>query len=467
MKSRDAKDVARLIVTSGPSSDARSGASDIGAPAAGSSGAGAYALPASALLPSAHEPLGDGDYRSALQLEHAEHEDASISLYVHLPFCPSRCLTCDQHSTVSHDTREIDRYLDTLEREVTLVADPLGGRRQLQQLHLGGGTPNYLSDIQLARLVDIIEQRFVINSETEASLEANAQRASHTQLALLHGLGFRSLNLEVRDLDAHVQQALGRSQSLPIIRDVVDSARDIGFDRIGTDLVYGLPRQTVASMERTLSDLLSINPDRISCSAFQRRADSFEHQRAIDSADLPSLGDRVAMFSRIVDALCGDDYQWIGLDCFARPHDPIVAAQEAGTLHRNWIGYTPHAGRRVLGIGNSSVSDLTSIRVRNHTSVDRWQYHINRGELPVAEGEILDRGQRAQRYALSDLMCNLQSNAVEPLFGNDDNAVLHNLVDEGLLERDDDTVAVTERGRFMLHGLWGDSSPAERWACAI
>lgn len=408
-------------------------------------------------------PVSSGDYHSALQVERAEHGSEEISLYVHLPFCPSRCLTCDHHSSVTHDGREIDRYIDGLEREIQILSAEMGGRRTLQQLHLGGGTPNYLSETQLVRLVGIIEQNFTLTDRTDTSLDANAHRASYTQLGLLHGLGFRSINLEIRDLDPQVQEAVGRSQSLEVIRDVVDSARELGFERISTDLVYGLPRQSAGSIQRTLEQLLALNPDRISCFAHSRRQNTFEHQRAVDASLIPSLADKVAMFSRIVDTLSDQNYQWIGLDCFSRQDDPIALAQREGVLHRNWIGYTAHSGRSVVGVGNGAVSDLSSITIRNHPAIDRWRDALQLGELPVAEGELLSQRDREHRHALSDLMCNLQSNNLHPLLGEKPSPAVQSMLDEGLLELDEGLMTVTQHGRFMLHRLWGDSSPAYRW----
>lgn len=422
-----------------------------------------YAL-ATSLLPGGG-PVSDEDYQSALRLERSEHGDEALSLYVHLPFCPSRCLTCNHQTTVTHDARDIDRYIDTLEREMALMADQLGTRRSLQQLHLGGGTPNYLSEIQIVRLMGIVERHFALTSETEASLDANAHRASHAQLSLLHGLGFRAINLEVRDLNPEVLSAVGRSQSLAVIRDVVDSAREIGFNRVSTDLVYGLPMQTPTSIGETLQQLLTLNPDRIHCFAYSRRQDTFEHQRAVDVSMLPSLGDKLASFSRIVDTLCSASYQWIGLDCFALERDPIAAAQKEGTLHRNWIGYTPQHGRRVIGVGSSSVTDLSAISVRNHNSIEHWRQAVEAGRLPAREGELLSREQREQRYALSDLMCNLESSSIEPLFGVEDDdctQTLRTLVDKGLLELDGSHVSVTEEGRFTLHRIWGDAAAGHR-----
>jgi oxygen-independent coproporphyrinogen-3 oxidase len=366
---------------------------------------------------------------------------------------------------VSHDHRQIDHYLDALEREVTIVSERLGGRRRLQQVHLGGGTPNYLSDIQLVRLVDILDRRFIIDEATETSLEANAHRASLSQLTLLHGLGFRNLNLEVRDLDEKVQETLGRHQSLPVVRDVVENARNIGFTSVSTDLVYGLPCQTASSITRTIKQLLSLEPDRVACYTYSRRPDRFQHQRAVDQTQMPSLADKVAIFSRIVDGFCGDGYEWIGLDCFARPDDRIAQAHKAGQLHRNWIGYTAQPGRSILGFGSSSVSELSTICVQNHPDIEAWRERLEQGELPVRAGQIMSPAARARRHALSDLMCNLQIDNAEQLTrdGEEGDPALLALRDDGFVEISGNRVSITEAGRYSLHQLWGDSSPSYRW----
>ncbi|WP_439106997.1 radical SAM protein [Congregibacter sp.] len=408
--------------------------------------------------------VSHNDYIAALEDEKRNLGEA-LSVYIHLPFCPSRCLSCDHQTTVSHDHKQIDRYLDKLEVEVELVTEHLGKGRRLQQLHLGGGTPNYLSEVQLVRLVDILDKHFTIDAQTESSLEANAQRASVAQLSLLHGLGFRTLNLELRDLDPTVQQALGRHQSLPVIRDVVDNARQIGFETIATDLVYGLPMQSAASVQRTVDELLALAPDRISCYTYSRRANLFQHQRAIDSAQLPSIADKVAIFSRIVDKFCGSDYEWIGLDCFAREQDSISEAHRNGTLHRNWIGYTAQSGRGVIGFGSSSMTDLSSICVQNHANIDQWSESIERGELPMSAAARLSPNVRARRHALSDLMCNLHLNDDQHtlLDPNQEYPAIKALTEEGLIEVEGNRLTMTEAGRYTLHQAWGDSSPVYRW----
>ena len=408
--------------------------------------------------------MTDAEYASALDVERLNDEQ-DVSVYIHLPFCPSRCLTCDHQTTVTHDSRQIDLYLDTIEKEMDLVTAHAGNGRRLQQLHLGGGTPNYLSEVQLVRLVEIIDRHFIIDDNTETSLEANAHRASVSQLSLLHGLGFRGLNLEVRDLDPHVQELLGRHQSASVIRDVVDNARSIGFNTVSMDLVYGLPQQTPSTIKGTVARLLTLDPDRVSCYTYRRRPERFQHQRAIDERDMPSLADKVSIFSRVVDGLSEAGYDWIGLDCFAKPADRISVAQRAGTLRRNSIGYTAQSGRRVIGFGSSSSSDLSTIAVRNHNGIEHWRGCIDRGELPVSRGQALSAHLRAKRHALSDLMCNLKLHDFDEILANDEEgeSAIGSLERDGLVEISGRHVQVTEQGRYALHQLWGDASPSYRW----
>jgi len=402
-----------------------------------------------------------GEYSKALQVERAR-EGEDLAVYVHLPFCPSRCLTCDNQTTVSHESRQVDRYIDALEREIRLVTDHLGTNRRLQQLHLGGGTPNYLSDLQLVRLIDILDQHFTMDDDTDTTLEANAHRASFTQLTLLHGLGFRGLNLELRDLDPRVQDALGRRQSLTVVRDVVESARAIGFSRVSTDLVYGLPRQTAASMRSTIEKLVALEPDRISCSTYARRPEAFRHQSAVDKGQLPSLGDKVAIFSRIVEGLGDAGYEWVGLDCFARPEDDIARAHRSGDLRRNWIGYTARQGRSLLGLGSSAGSELSTFSTRNTCSVDAWREALEGDRLPLETATPLNPKLHERRHALSDLLCNLQRDASlsAALGAPRDGSLVQCLEEDGLIEVDRDIVSVTDTGRATLNQLWGSTSPA-------
>ena len=415
-----------------------------------------------------HDDVVTGEqYALALHNRGSTDRESSVSIYIHLPFCPSRCLSCDHNTTVTHDSAEIDRYLDALEREMALVTERIGSGRNLLQLHLGGGTPNYLSDHQLVRLVDIIEHNFTIVDTTETSLEASPKRTSYSQLALLRGLGFRRINFEVRDLDPDVQMALGRSQSLSILHDVFDGARQVGFETISMDLVYGLPSQSLASIRRTLHQVVELGPDRISCFSYSRRPGAFAHQRALNVGTMPSLGDKMAMFNSIVQSLEVNNYRWVGLDCFARCDDSLSVAQLQHRLHRNWIGYTLHDSADLYGFGTNAVSELSSLYVQNHLLLPDWHEALQYSSLPIRGGMHLSTADRERRNAMTDLMCNLELRDFASLVSNDnENSALHQLHQDGLVDLSAERVAVTDHGRHVLHQLWGDASPLYRWAGA-
>ncbi len=208
--------------------------------------------------------LDSAEYEDALE-EIAQHPDETLSLYIHIPFCPGRCLYCACNTTVTHDTGWIDRYLDALDQEMALVNQHLQGQHDVLQLHLSGGTPNYLNDSQLTRLTEIVERRFRIIPDTDLSIECDPRRASAGQLDLLHALGYRRVTFGVQDLDPRVQRAIGRMQSIDLIRDVYAMARETGLETIGFDLNYGLPEQNEASFQDTLDANGELAPERLAC----------------------------------------------------------------------------------------------------------------------------------------------------------------------------------------------------------
>jgi oxygen-independent coproporphyrinogen-3 oxidase len=390
---------------------------------------------------------------------------AAPAVYIHLPFCPSRCLSCDRFTTVTHSTQSIDSYLDNLDREMEAHAERVGEGRFLAQLHLGGGTPNYLTEPQLLRLISTVERYFRIAPSTEMSIEASPSRSSESQFQLLRGLGFDSIKFQVRDLDAGVQRAIGRSNSFAVLEDVFRSARDAGIAALGIDLMYGLPEQTVVSIRRTADALIELSPDRISCHAFSKRQGEFLHQSAISGSTLPSLADRLILFNAVIDRLEAAHYQWVGLDSFMRSHDRLAIAQQENRLHRNWIGYNLHGGATVFGFGASAISEVGTACVRNFSGVDDWQAALARDELPVRGGVALSEREQAYRRAISGLLCNMQLESGSALadFGGAAQD-LEALQQQGVLRVEKDRIAVTPEGRIMLHHTCGHNTREYAWA---
>ncbi len=410
-----------------------------------------------------HDHYGAEDYSRALA-EVAQRPMETLSLYVHIPFCAGRCLYCGCSTTVTHDSERMDSYLDTLDREMAMVAERINGDRDLLQVHLAGGTPNYLSEAQLTRLTEMLERRFHLVPETERSIECDPRRASAGQLELLHALGFRNVGFGVQDLDPDVQRAIGRIQSEELIRDVYWLAREIGFDSIGFDLIYGLPLQTQATFARTIDTVVELAPDRVACFGYARRTIDGPHQHAIDVHELPTSADRDRLFRNAVASFTGAGYAWIGLDSFALETDDLALAQAEGRLHRNCIGYTATPSAHLAGLGAGAIGELRGACVQNEPDLHRWQQTVLAGRIPVNRGHKLSEQDRRRRDAISHLICNLvlpRHLADDCL--DDEYRRLAAYAGDGLVEALPDRLRVTEAGRFFLRELCTDHDAYFHW----
>lgn len=397
--------------------------------------------------------ISQQDFREALDTR-IDAGKSTSSFYVHLPFCPVRCLNCDNNAVITHEAAPIDRYLDSLERELTMVSQTAGNSRPLQQIHLGGGSPNYLNDRQLVRLMAMIDDCFNIDDNTEMSLDANPKRTSPSQLALLGNLGFDRIHFGLRDLDPKVQLAIGRTTSKEMIRDVFETAREAGFSTIGVDMMYGLPCQTEDGLKRSVEELIALLPDRIACTAYSRRTLDRNHQVAIDQCTMPSLADKLSLFNALVDGF-STDYDWIGLDNFARHDDELSKAQAERRLHRTWLGYSHLPPTDLFGFGTNAVTDLRAICVQNHLQPKQWHEAIGSGDFPIRGGVHLRAEHRLKRNAIRGLMCNMEIEDYSALMGSDEatERTWAGYATDGLLSITPEAMRLTPQGRYLLPHL--------------
>lgn len=399
------------------------------------------------------ESFKPSEYRNALKTI-ASRRDEAISVYIHIPFCPVRCLYCGCNTTVTHSSERIDHYLDHLEREMALVCDLIGDKRELLHLHLGGGTPNYLNDAQLVRVMEMVDRHFRILGETDTSIECNPRRASVGQLTLLRGLGFRRISFGVQDLQPQVQKAIGRIQSAEMVRDVYGMAREAGFECIGFDLVYGLPYQTAKSFQATIDEIIDLGPDRVACFPYAHIPEQRPHQHAIDSARLPSKLDRLTLFHHAVSRFTRSGYSWIGLDSFVLDTDELAVAQEQGRLGRNCVDYTTAPADQLISFGMGAIGDIDGLLVQNHDSIAAWQNAVAEGQLPVANGHRLDESERLRRATIVQFICNLKVPVALARMGLPrEYARRDEYLDYGLIEIDEEYIRITPRGRYYLHSL--------------
>ncbi len=380
--------------------------------------------------------------------------DAPLALYVHLPFCASRCLYCGCNATVTTRTEIVDRYLGRLYRELDMLARAIGDRPRVVEMHWGGGTPNFLSNPQIEALFSRLHDIFGIDARTECSVEADPRLVTREQLRTFRQLGFSRISYGVQDVDGAVQEAIGRIQPVDMVRACVDMARDEEFSGLNLDLIYGLPRQTPDSFGHTIDTALSLEPDRVACFGYAHVPWMKAHQKRIDEGELPRAWDRFTLFRQAVHRFADAGFRWIGIDHFARPDDPLALAADAGRLHRNFMGYTTRSGEHLLGIGTSSISEVDGWFAQNAPELGPWQREIDAGHLPITRGHVMSDEDRIRAAAVSHLMCNAE--LPFDLFPDDIDSLVDRYEEfaaDGLMVFETDRIAVTPLGRFFLRNL--------------
>lgn len=403
-------------------------------------------------IPAWARGIGPADYRSAL--EAAGHEPTEpVSLYLHLPFCPRRCLYCGCNVLITRERAKLERYLDRLRDELDLVTGAMGRGRRVAQLHLGGGTPNYFDETQLRRLRHMLDERFAVAADADLSIEADPRLATVEQLGLLRELGFARVSFGIQDLDPIVQQAIGRIQPDEQVRRTIEAARAAGFAGINVDLIYGLPEQDPERFRRTVEAVVELGPDRVACFGYAHVPAMQRHQRALERFRIPEAEERLALFRLAVEGFTGAGYEWIGLDHFARPDDALAAAWRDDRLQRNFNGYTTMPARDLIGVGMSAIGEVSGLLVQNVSDLAGWHQAVEGGSFATVRGHALSEEDRRRRAAILSLMCRLElplalAAGLEPSLER-----LLAYEEDGLVERRGATVAVTPLGRYFLRTL--------------
>jgi oxygen-independent coproporphyrinogen-3 oxidase len=402
-------------------------------------------------IPSWSPAFGETDYRAA-QADCGASGDA-VAVYVHLPFCVTRCSYCGCNAVVTGNKEVQRRYVDRLERELGLVGEALSHRPQATQIHWGGGTPNFLPLDQIARLTHLLAKRFRFAS-AELSIEADPRVARPEQFELLRRLGFTRLSLGVQDLDPGVQTAIGREQSERQTREAYAAARAAGFERINLDLVYGLPGQTRAGFARTLDAVAKLRPERIACFGYAHVPWVRPNQKRIDQSALPTAERKFSLFALAVERLTAAGYTWIGLDHFARPQDELARAFCRGTLRRNFMGYIADPAPHLLAFGMSGIGEVAGRYVQNNARLGAYQRALDEGRLPVVRGHHLTEDDRYRGEAITSLMCRLEVSLDRLVELPVDPATLFApFAADGLVTIEDDRIRVTPQGRWFLRNI--------------
>ena len=408
------------------------------------------------------EAFAAADYRRALEeraRQGARGDRSTLSLYVHIPFCESVCYYCACNKVVTRHHDRARPYLDALETEIEIHADALGDRQEVTQLHFGGGTPTFLTDDELGRVMAMLRRRFQLLDTAEVSIEVDPRTADPERLARLHAMGFNRLSFGVQDFDADVQEAVHRVQSRESVDRLLRAARELGFESTNVDLIYGLPKQSAASFARTLAQVGDLRPDRIALYAYAHLPQRFKPQRRIDTAALPSGHDKVAMLQQAIAAFTGQGYAYIGMDHFALPDDALAVAKREGRLHRNFQGYSTQPECDLIGLGVSAIGRVGASYSQNAKTLDAYYDALDRREFPVTKGLALSRDDALRRDVIMALMCQgrVEFGAIERAHAIDFRAefaseleALASLAESGLVAIEVGAVEVTALGWYFV-----------------
>lgn len=392
----------------------------------------------------------------------ARAETGGLSLYFHLPFCQSLCWFCGCNKVITTDTARADIYLDALEREVAMFpADGVAGR-EVGQLHFGGGTPNFLSPGQIARLGKMLRRHFTFAAGAECSVELDPRPLTRDHVRAFRDIGMQRASFGIQDVNPEVQKAVHREQPEECNLRAFEWLRGEGFESVNVDLIYGLPGQTPATYAETLAKVLTYDPDRLAVFSYAHVPWMVPSQKILERAQLPEAEAKLALLKLVIETLTGAGYVFIGMDHFAKPADELVKALETRTLQRNFQGYSTRGGTEIRGFGVSSISQTARTYRQNEKTLEKYYESLAAGRLPVERGLELTDEDVLRRHVIMRLMCDfgLEFAPVEAEFGVDFGphfeaslARLGEFAADGLVECDAQRITVTAAGRLFIRNI--------------
>jgi oxygen-independent coproporphyrinogen-3 oxidase len=370
------------------------------------------------------------------------------------------CLYCGCNVVIKKDHSIAEGYLENLIEEMELAE--VAHHRRVTQMHWGGGTPTYLQPRQIEELFNAIADRFDLAPNGEYSVEIDPRVTTYDHLRTLRTLGFNRLSVGIQDFDPTVQLTIRRIQPFERTRQLFDQARELGFESINADLIYGLPRQTRATFNKTLDLMLELNADRLAVFSYAH-VPTLKHQQRAFEKFLPTESEKLEIFVDAIQALTAAGYEYIGMDHFARPGDPLVEARDNGSLHRNFQGYTTHAETDLIGFGVSAISHIGTTFTQNHRELTDWEDEIGAGRLPVFRGYVQTRDDVIRAAVIEDCLCNgrIAKDEIEKRFHIQFDGYfttelmrLNELERNGLIEgKDSRTIRVTSAGRIFVRTI--------------
>lgn len=406
-----------------------------------------------------------GSFNFLHALRDSRLDNRPLSLYVHLPFCASVCYHCTSNKVITKDRGRAQPYLQRLEKEIELIARHIGPDQRVEQLHLGGGTPSFLSHAELRQLMASLRRHFNLHNDDSGdySIELDPREADWSTLGLLRELGFNHISLGVHSLDPLVQHAVNRMHTLEQSSTLVEAARTLQYKSLGITLLYGLPRQTLERFANSLADIISLQPDRLSLIGYSHQPERFMVQRRIDVNELPTPDDKLALLQRGMEQLNRAGYRHIGLEHFALADDELAMAQEDGTLHHGINGFTTHGRCDLIGLGVSAISQVGDTCSQNSSDITLYQQRLDQDRLATQRGMHGTVEDRLRRTIEQRLLCDseLIYAPLERHFGisvrqHFDAAWprLEEMARHGLIQLSDEHLAILPSGRLLARAVY-------------
>lgn len=405
--------------------------------------------------------IGAEQYVQALEASSSK-KDLPLALYCHIPFCRKRCYYCGCNTVITNNPDRVNKYVADLCLEIISTSEHLGERRNVSQLHLGGGTPTFVDCHGLEIVLKVIDDRFQFIPGAEKSIEVDPRVTTDEQLDFLASVGFNRISIGTQDFDPLVQEAIGRIQSYERVQHIIETVRRLNFRGINIDLIYGLPRQSVASFKATLEKAVSLRPDRVALYSFAYLPQNMANQMAIRSEELPVTEVKYQLFASAVEEFTKAGYRQIGMDHFALPDDELALAQQDGRLHRNFMGYTVQTAPEMIGFGMSAIGYVNNSFFQNYSKLDSYETAIREKRFAIYRGMTLTTDDLIRQYVISQLMCNfrLHYQSLEQNFAvrydeyfRNEHRNLKLFLDDNLMQADENGLQITPIGRTFVRNI--------------
>jgi len=402
------------------------------------------------------------DYTAEIRRTNSAANESDISLYLHFPFCEQLCYFCGCNMMVSRDRRMIREYNEYLKREISQIKPHISAKRKLAQMHWGGGTPSYLTPEEIADVGEFIKVNFDFAENAEASVEIDPRGLTFEHLKAFRNIGFNRVSMGVQDFNLKVQQAINRVQSEEITRQTVLWTRELGFQSINLDLIYGLPHQSLKSFAETVDRIIEISPDRLAVFNYAHVPWLKKHQNLIKAEDLPAPDERLQILQMTIEKLTSAGYDYIGMDHFAKKTDELATAQKNNTLYRNFQGYSTKAGCDVYAFGMSAISQFQNIYAQNVKNLKDYYARIDAGIAATNVGYRMTADDHVRKETIMQLMCHLEidKRGIENRFGMNfdeyfaaDLPKLQVFVAENLLEITRDKIKIIGAGKMIIRNV--------------